>query len=248
VTRHRTRRSGRLGGPLTRVLAVAPLPRGRLVAGVALGTLAQGSSVGLMAMSAWLICRAAQHPPVFALTLAVVSVRGLAIGRAVFRYLERLVSHDLAFRQLADLRVAVIDRLDPLAPAGLAAFRHGDLLSRVVADVDAQQDLPLRVVEPAAVGTLVGALSVAVTALLLPAAGLVLFAAFAAAATVVPLVGKERVTRGDVAVLGYKSRAVTPDSMRMTVPMVMNLTGISQWRTRSTVAMFTVTDRCRSRW
>ena len=61
-------------------------------------------------------------------------------------------------------------------------------------------------------------------------------------------VGKERVTRDDAAVLGYKSRAVTPDSMRVTVPMVMYMTGISQWPTRSTVAMFTVTDRCRSRW
>ena len=215
MTRHRTGRSGRLGGPLTHVLAVAPLPRGRLAAGVALGTLAQGSSVGLMAMSAWLICRAAQHPPVFALTLAVVSVRGLAIGRAVFRYLERLVSHDLAFRQLADLRVAVIDRLDPLAPAGLAAFRHGDLLSRVVADVDAQQDLPLRVVEPAAVGTLVGALSVAVTALLLPAAGLVLFAAFAVAAILVPLVTAVAARQAD--------RRLAPVRARLTALVVETL-------------------------
>ncbi len=173
--------------PVARIRALAPWPRRRFAAAVGLGTLALGSAVGLMAASAWLISRAAQHPSVLALGIAVVAVRGLAIGRAVFRYFERLVSHDVAFRQLGDLRVVVAGRLEPLAPAGLAAFRRGGLLARLVADVDSQQDLPLRVVEPVAVGVLVGALSVGAVAWLLPSAGLVLAAAVVAAVTVVPI-------------------------------------------------------------
>ena len=109
-----------------------------------------------MATSAWLISRAAQHPPVQALAVAVVAVRFFALARAVLRYAERLVGHDAALRVLADLRVRVYERLERLAPAGLPAFRSGDLLARLVDDVDAVQDLLLRVLPPYLVAVLAG--------------------------------------------------------------------------------------------
>jgi thiol reductant ABC exporter CydC subunit len=160
------------------------------VRAITLGTIASASGVALMAVSAWLISRAAQRPESLALTVPAACVQALAIARAVFRYLERLASHDLAFRQLADLRVEVAKRVEPLAPAGLAAFRRGDLLSTLVSDVDAQQDLTLRVIEPLAVCVFVGALAVAAAAVLLPVAGLVLGATLVVAAIAVSLVNR----------------------------------------------------------
>ena len=77
------------------------------------------SVVLLLAASAWLISAAALQPPLLVLSLAIVAVRAFALGRAVFRYLERLVSHDAAFRLLARLRVRFYAHLEPLAPAGL---------------------------------------------------------------------------------------------------------------------------------
>ena len=72
------------------------------------------------------------------------------LSRGFFRYQERRVGHDAAFRLQADLRGRVYQRLEGLAPSGLPAFRHGDLLARVVQDVDALQDLVVRVVPPLA--------------------------------------------------------------------------------------------------
>ncbi len=165
-----------------------PAQRGRLSLSILLGTLALGCATGLMAAAGWVISRAAQHPPVLELTVGVVCIRGMAVGRAVFRYLERLVSHDSAFRQLAELRVGVVERVEPLAPAGLAAFRRGELLNGLVRDVDTQQDRPLRVVEPLAVCASVTALAAVVTAWLLPVAGVLLLTAMILGAVLVPIV------------------------------------------------------------
>ena len=133
-----------------------------------------------------MISRAAEHPSIAALGLAVVGVRFFAISRGLFRYGERLVGHDAAFRLLADLRVTVYQRLERLAPSGLPAFHRGDLLARLVADVDTLQDLLLRVLPPYGIALVVGAATVAVIALLLPAAGLVLAVTLLAAAVLVP--------------------------------------------------------------
>ena len=86
----------------------------------------------------------------------MVAVRALSIGRGVSRYLERLASHDVAFRVLAQVRVAIWRRLEALAPAGLALFRSGDLLARLISDVDATQDLFIRGVTPVLTAALVG--------------------------------------------------------------------------------------------
>ncbi|MFG2387414.1 thiol reductant ABC exporter subunit CydD [Streptomyces lavendulae] len=176
------------GDPLRRVRAVASAWQGRFRRGLLLGALAVGCSVGLMAVSGWLISRASQQPPVMYLMVAVTATRAFGIGRAVFRYAERLVSHDAVLRMLADLRVAVYRRLERIAPAGLREQRRGDLLSRLVADADALQDYWLRWLLPVGTAVLVGTGSVAFTAWLLPEAGAALAVGLLLAGVVVPLV------------------------------------------------------------
>lgn len=180
--------SGAAGDPLRRVRAVARAWQGRFRLGLLLGALAVGCSVGLMAVSGWLISRASEQPPVLYLMVAVTATRAFGMGRAVFRYAERLVSHDAVLRMLADLRVSVYRRLERIAPAGLREHRRGDLLARLVADADALQDYWLRWLLPVGTAVLVGTGSVAFTAWLLPEAGVVLAVGLLAAGIAVPLV------------------------------------------------------------
>ncbi|MFJ3829533.1 thiol reductant ABC exporter subunit CydD [Streptomyces sp. NPDC090046] len=181
-------RSGAAGDPLRRVRAVAKAWQGRFRLGLLLGALAVGCSVGLMAVSGWLISRASEQPPVLYLMVAVTATRAFGMGRAVFRYAERLVSHDAVLRMLADLRVSVYRRLERIAPAGLREHRRGDLLARLVADADALQDYWLRWLLPVGTAVLVGTGSVAFTTWLLPEAGAVLAVGLLAAGIAVPLV------------------------------------------------------------
>ncbi|MDL2080434.1 thiol reductant ABC exporter subunit CydD [Streptomyces sp. GXMU-J15] len=176
------------GDVLARVRAMSGARRGRLALALLLASLALGSAVGLMATSGWLISRASEQPPVLYLMMAVTATRAFGIGRAVFRYAERLVSHDAVLRMLADTRVAVYRRLERLAPAGLRTTRRGDLLSRPVADVDALQDYWLRWLLPAGAAAAVSAVSVGFMAWLLPEAGAVLAVGLLAAGAGVPLV------------------------------------------------------------
>jgi ATP-binding cassette, subfamily C, bacterial CydC len=172
-----------------RVAWLARPLRVRLLAAVLAGAVATGCAVALLAVSAFILARASQHPSIIAISVAVVAVRGLSIGRALFRYIERLASHDVAFRVLADLRVAIYRRLEGLAPAGLAAFRSGDLLARLVSDVDGIQDVIIRGLGPALTAVLVGAGTTTFCLLLLaPAAG-VLAAGLLTAGVVVPWLG-----------------------------------------------------------
>ncbi|WP_328895138.1 thiol reductant ABC exporter subunit CydD [Streptomyces sp. NBC_00236] len=176
------------GHVLARVREAAGAQRGRLLLALLLGSLALGSAVGLMAVSGWLISRASEQPPVLYLMVAVTATRAFGIGRAVFRYAERLVSHDAVLRMLAELRVSVYRSLERIAPAGLRRTRRGDLLSRLVADVDALQDYWLRWLLPACTAVVVGAGAVGFTAWLLPEAGAVLAAGLLLAGVGVPLV------------------------------------------------------------
>ncbi|MEV7795347.1 thiol reductant ABC exporter subunit CydD [Streptomyces sp. NPDC087512] len=180
--------SGSPAGVLARVRAMSGARRGRLGLALLLGSLALGSAVGLMVTSGWLISRASEQPPVLYLMVAVTATRAFGIGRAVFRYAERLVSHDAVLRMLADTRVAVYRRLERLAPAGLRHRRRGDLLSRLVSDVDALQDYWLRWLLPAGTAVVVCAASVGFTAWLLPEAGAVLAGGLLAAGAGVPVV------------------------------------------------------------
>ncbi len=146
--------------------------RRELFGAAVLGAIASLSAVGLLGTSAWLISKASQMPPVLDLSIAALFVRVLAISRAGFRYGERLVGHDAAFRGLTQLRVVVYRNLERLAPTGLAAFGRGDLLTRLVGDVDAALDLPLRVMLPWMQAILTTIVTVAFIAWLLPPAGL----------------------------------------------------------------------------
>ena len=175
------------GRVLARVREAAGSRRGKLGLALLLGSLAVGSSVGLMAVSGWLISRASEQPPVMYLMVAVTATRAFGIGRAVFRYAERLVSHDAVLRMLAELRVAVYSGLERIAPAGLRATRRGDLLSRLVSDVDTLQDYWLRWLLPAGTALTVGAGSVAFTCWMLPEAGAVLAAGLLLAGVGVPV-------------------------------------------------------------
>ena len=133
---------------LRRLLALAGMPARRVGLSVLLGALAVGFGVALMATAGYLISRAAEHPPILSLTVTIVLVRFFGLARPIARYLERLASHDLALRALARIRARFYARIEPLAPAELGAFRRGDLLSRMVGDVDTLQGLYLRGVGP----------------------------------------------------------------------------------------------------
>ena len=126
---------------------LARVPNGprRLAVALALAISATGSSVALTGVSAWLLSRAAEHPPVMYLTAAAVGVRFFGINRGVSRYFERLFGHDLALRMQSALRINVYDKLSQTT---LLGRRHGDLLVRITADVEAIVDLVVRVVLP----------------------------------------------------------------------------------------------------
>ncbi len=176
-------------------LRLARPASGRTMAAILLGSGAAAASIALLGTSAWLVSRAAQHPQESALALAIVGVQFFGLSRGFLRYGERLVGHDAAFRLLAELRVRIYRRLEQLAPAGLPAFRRGDLLARVVADVDALQDVVLRVLLPVGVAALVGTATVAVLWAMLPAAGAVVLGALLLSATVVPWLTRRLSTR-----------------------------------------------------
>jgi ATP-binding cassette subfamily C protein CydC len=106
--------------------------------------------------------------------IAVVGVRGFALGRAGFRYGERLMLHDAAFRKLSEIRPKIFEKLIPFLPAGLGAERRGDTITRVGADVDELQNLPLRVISPIFQSALVSVFAVIGLGLLLPSAAVAL--------------------------------------------------------------------------
>ena len=166
------------------ILRLAQPPLREFTPGVIFGIFSAGAAVSLLAVSSWLITRAGEMPPIMYLNMAIVGVRFFALSRASFRYVERLSSHDAAFRSLSTLRVAMYRRLVPLAPDGLTGTRRGDLLSRLVADVDQLQDLPLRVVQPVVIALVVGIGSVIAVWMILPAAGITLSIALIVAALV----------------------------------------------------------------
>jgi len=190
--------TGVTGGarPLLRLLPLARPVRGRLLLAVLASAAATGCGVALLGVSGFMLARASQHPPIVAITAAVVAVRAFSVGRGVFRYAERIASHDVAFRVLAGLRVRVYRRLERLAPAGLREFRSGDLLARLVSDVDATQELFLRGTGPPLAALVVGAGAVAAVWLLVGApAGLMLAAGMTAGGVLVPWLAFARARR-----------------------------------------------------
>ena len=183
--------NGEPEAPLLRTLAIARPAAGRLALATLLGAGAVAAAIGLIATSAWLISRSSQRPQESVVAIAIVGVQFFALSRGLCRYGERLVGHDAAFRALSNLRVTVYEQLERLAPLGLPAFRSGELLARLVHDVDSLQDLLLRVLPPFAIALIVGAGTVGLVWLMLPAAGLILLVALLIAGVLVPwLTGK----------------------------------------------------------
>lgn len=170
-----------------RLVALSGIRVSRVAVSVALGALTVLFGVGLMATAGYLISRAAEHPEVLSLTTAIVAVRFFGLARPLARYADRLWSHDLALRALGHVRARFYEGIEPLAPAGLAAFRSGDLMTRMVGDVDALQGLYLRGLGPPLVALAAGAVCVGAAAAFLPVAGLVLAVGLLLGGVVVPL-------------------------------------------------------------
>ncbi len=169
----------------------------RLVLASLLGALAVAGTVALMGTSAWMLAKASTRPGEAALGLTIVAVQVFGLSRGFARYGERLVGHDAALRLLGDLRASLFDRLVELAPVSLPAFRSGELLAAVVADVDQLQDLVLRVLPPFVVAALVGTGATAAMVVLLPQAGLALGCSMLLAIFVLPCVAVRLEARGD---------------------------------------------------
>ncbi|GAA1566047.1 thiol reductant ABC exporter subunit CydC [Leucobacter aridicollis] len=179
------------------VLQRATPSRRAALPGQLLGILSDGAAVGLLALSLWLITRSGAQPPILHLTFAIVGVRALAIGRAAFRYVERLSSHDAALHQLAQLRASTFTALVPRVPGAIESSRRGEVLATFVDDVDQLQDHPLRVRQPLIVSITVTVLTIAIIAIASPVAAAILTAVLLVALIVGATLSKRIAGRSD---------------------------------------------------
>ena len=171
-----------------RLLSLTEASRSRIALAVAFGTLTVIFGIGLMATAGYLISRAAERPAILSLTVAIVGVRFFGLARPVVRYFERLSSHDVALRALGRVRVRVYERLERLAPTQLVSNRRGDLLARLISDVDSLQNLHLRGIAPPLVALCASTAAVGAAAAFLPAAALVLAAGLLVGGVIGPAV------------------------------------------------------------
>ncbi|NLV79790.1 MAG: thiol reductant ABC exporter subunit CydC [Rhodococcus sp.] len=182
---------------LRRAMALLELEPRRVLLAILAGVATLGSALTLAGLSAWLIIRAWEMPPVLDLTVAVVAVRALGISRGIFRYLERIATHDTALRGTTAARAGLYRRLaegDPAAAAGLA---RGDLLARTGADVDALGDVVVRALVPIAVAAVLGVAAVVTVGVIAPAAGAILAGALLVAGVVAPRASARAAARAD---------------------------------------------------
>jgi ATP-binding cassette subfamily C protein CydCD len=175
-------------GHILRLLGFLKGDWGRVALSVLLGTITIGSSVSLMGTSAWLISAAALQPSIAELNIAIVGVRFFGITRGLARYGERLVSHDVTFRLLSRLRVWFFAALEPLAPARLMKYRGGDLLSRIVSDVETLENFYLRGIAPPLVAVLITGGASLVLGFFEPLLGVILAGFMLVVGLLVPLV------------------------------------------------------------
>jgi ATP-binding cassette, subfamily C, bacterial CydC len=167
--------------------AFAGVPAGRVASAILLGALAVCFGIGLMTAAGYLISRAAEQPPILALTVTIVAVRFFGLARPLARYLERITSHDVALRSLARIRTRFYERIEPLAPAQLEGYRRGELLNRMVGDVDVLQGLYPRGVGPPLVAVVAAGAAVVAAGTVLPAAAVILAAGLLVGGVAVPL-------------------------------------------------------------
>lgn len=167
------------------------------------------SVVGLMASSAWLISMASLMPPVLVLSVAVVGVRAFAIGRSVFRYSERLVSHDVAFRMLGQSRLEIFQKLDLDKLFRNPKFRYADIYQRITGDVEQVQDGWLRVILPIFSAASAGVFGFIVLYWLAPLAGVIFLLIFLSALILIPWLVSRFTTKTEALVTQVKSDLVT---------------------------------------
>jgi ATP-binding cassette, subfamily C, bacterial CydC len=163
-----------VSGTLARLVAFAGVPARHVALSAGLGVLAVAFGVGLMTAAGYLISRAAEQPPILSLTVTIVAVRFFGLARPIARYLDRVASHDVALSALGRIRARFYERIEPLAPGQLEGYRRGELLGRMVGDVDSLQGLYVRGLTPLLVALVVGASCVALTGVFLPAAAAIL--------------------------------------------------------------------------
>ncbi|WP_328849363.1 thiol reductant ABC exporter subunit CydC [Micromonospora zamorensis] len=203
------------GGRTAAERAVLRLARpylGRLVGAGLLAAATEFAGLALMATATWLLMSAAGQPPLDRLTVAIVAVRALAISRGVFRYTERLAGHDAVLRMITDVRARVFATL---AARRGAAHRSGDVLSRLVSDVEAVQDLLLRVLVPGSAAALVGVLAVGVAALISPPAAGALAVGLLVAGVALPALATA-VTRRSASQVAPLRGALATDAIDLT--------------------------------
>jgi ATP-binding cassette subfamily C protein CydC len=181
----------------------------RLMLALVLGVLSLGSALALAGVSAWLITRAWQMPPVLDLSVAVVAVRALGISRGVLGYCQRLASHDTALRAAADTRETLYRRLAD-APADVAMRLHsGELVARIGASVDELSDVLVRAVLPIAVAALLSVAAVATIAVISPISAVVLALCLVIAGVAAPwLAARAASAAEDVAAQHHSGRDV----------------------------------------
>lgn len=190
---------------LVRALLLLGIRPGRVALAILAGVGGIGSAIALAGVSAWLIARASQMPPVLHLTVAVVAVRAFGITRGVLRYIERLASHDVAFRAMAHLRENLYLKLAASRAERVVGLRRGDVLQRVGSDVDDVGDVVVRSIIPTGVAAVLGLGSAAFMFYFLPAAGTVLALCIAFAAVLGPALTLRSVRRAEE--LGAVARA-----------------------------------------
>jgi len=176
------------GKTLLRTLSLLKPFSPRILLSMLLGFATVFSSAGLMAAAAYIISLAALQPSIAELQVAIVGVRFFGLSRAVFRYLERLVSHDITLRLLARWRVWFYQALEPLAPARLWRYHSGDLLNRVIADVSVLENLYVRAVAPPLSALLVAAVGTAFLSAFVPPLGWILLGFLVLGGVILPLI------------------------------------------------------------
>lgn len=185
--------------PLVRAIKLMELSPRRVLAAIGAGVATLGSALVLAALSAWLITRAWQMPPVLDLSVAVVGVRALGISRGVFRYLERLATHDTALRGTTAIRERLYRTLAGGRPEAVAGLHRGDLLARTGADVDILGDVVVRALIPIAVAVVMAFGALGILAPISLAGALILAAALLLAGVGAPLLAARAAARAEKA-------------------------------------------------
>lgn len=187
ATRTTTRAAAHTAAPLRRAEQALAIPRRRLAAAVLAACATLGAAFALAAVSAYLVTRAWTMPPVLDLTVAVVAVRALGVSRGVFRWVERMLTHDVALRGVVSLRTSLFTALAARTDDALTRLRRGDLLARLGDDAQELGDHVIKAIVPALVAVVMGVVVLATFAPLSLTATAAMAASLVLASVLAPL-------------------------------------------------------------